>query len=48
MILFGVLGFAILVVDEDKEAIDSMRRPYSTYAVVKASPGSQRDSEVRT
>jgi NADH-quinone oxidoreductase subunit H len=48
MVLFGVLGFAILVVDEDKEAIDSMRRPYSTHAVVKASPGSHRDSEVRT
>ena len=47
MILLGVLGLAILGMDEDKEAIETMRRPYSTYAVVKASPGSRADMEAR-
>ena len=46
MTLTGVLGFVILAVDEDKEALETMRRPYSTYAVVKASPGSHSDKEV--
>jgi len=48
MILLGVLGLAILGMDEDKEAIETMRRPYSTYAVVKASPGSRADMEARS
>jgi NADH-quinone oxidoreductase subunit H len=48
MVLLGVLGFVILVVDEDVEALESMRRPYSTHAVVKASPGSHRDPEARS
>ena len=39
MILSGALGLVILVVDEDKEALATMRRPYSTYAVTKAYPG---------
>ena len=50
MILMGVVGFVILVVDEDKEALENMRRPYSTYIPgrdpVKASPGIHNDSEV--
>tara|TARA_B100000686_G_scaffold198068_1_gene204895 strand:+ start:1337 stop:2863 length:1527 start_codon:yes stop_codon:yes gene_type:complete len=45
MILSGVIGFVILAVDEDKEALETMRRPYSTYAVVKASPGSHSETE---
>ena len=45
MILLGVLGFVILLVDEDKEALESMKRPYSAHTVVKASPGSHVDSE---
>ena len=45
MILSGVLGLVILVVDEDKEALEEMRRPYSTYALSKAYPGSHRDSK---
>ena len=52
MMLMGVAGFAILVLDEDKEALETMRRPYSTYipgrAPEKASPGSHRDSEARS
>jgi NADH-quinone oxidoreductase subunit H len=52
MMLMGVVGFAILVFDEDKEALETMRRPYSTYIPgrdpVKASPGSHRDSEARS
>jgi hypothetical protein len=35
--------FVILAIDEDKEALEVQRRPYSTQAVVKASPGSHRD-----
>ena len=35
--------FVILAIDEDKEALEIQRRPYSTQAVVKASPGSHRD-----
>ncbi|MEC7757252.1 MAG: complex I subunit 1 family protein [Candidatus Thermoplasmatota archaeon] len=46
MILTGVLGLAILVVDEDKEALETMRRPYSTYALSKAYPGSHRDEKL--
>ncbi len=45
MILLGVIGFVILVIDEDKEALESMKRPYSAHTVVKASPGSHVDSE---
>jgi NADH-quinone oxidoreductase subunit H len=52
MMLMGVAGFAILVLDEDKEALETMRRPYSTYipgrSPEKASPGSHRDSEARS
>ena len=47
MILTGVLGIVILFVDEDKEAIEEMRRPYSTYALSKAHPGSHRDPRLR-
>ena len=41
----GVSGiiFVILAIDEDKDALEVQRRPYSTQAVVKASPGSHRD-----
>jgi len=35
--------FVILAIDEDKEALEIQRRPYSTQAVVKASPGSHRE-----
>ena len=35
--------FVILAIDEDKDALEIQRRPYSTQAVVKASPGSHRD-----
>ena len=35
--------FVILAIDEDEEALQAQRRPYSTQAVVKASPGSHRD-----
>ena len=35
--------FVILAIDEDEEALEVQRRPYSTQAVVKASPGSHRD-----
>ena len=52
MMLTGVAGFAILVFDEDKEALETMRRPYSTYipgrAPAKASPGIHSDSEARS
>ena len=34
--------FVILAIDEDEEALEIQRRPYSTQAVVKASPGSHR------
>ena len=47
MILTGVLGMVILFIDEDKEAIEEMRRPYSTYALSKAHPGSHRDPRLR-
>ncbi|HJM24016.1 MAG TPA: NADH-quinone oxidoreductase subunit H, partial [Candidatus Thalassarchaeum sp.] len=46
MILSGIIGLVILVVDEDKEALESMRRPYSTYAVTKAYPGRHPDSKL--
>jgi NADH-quinone oxidoreductase subunit H len=46
MILSGIVGLVILVVDEDKEALESMRRPYSTYAVTKAYPGRHPDSKL--
>mgnify|MGYP001220877492 FL=1 len=50
MMMTGVVGFVILLVDEDKQALESMRRPYSTYIPgrdpVKASPGIHPDSEV--
>ena len=36
----------ILVVDEDKEALETMRRPYSTYALSKAYPGTHRDDKL--
>ncbi len=41
----GISGiiFVILAIDEDKDALEVQRRPYSTQAVVKASPGSHRD-----
>ena len=35
--------FVILAIDEDKEALEVQRRPYSTQTVVKASPGSHRE-----
>ena len=35
--------FVILAIDEDKEALEIQRRPYSTQAVVKASPVSHRE-----
>jgi hypothetical protein len=35
--------FVILAIDEDEEALEIQRRPYSTQAVVKASPGSHRE-----
>lgn len=46
MMLTGVLGLVILVVDEDKEALQERRRPYSTYALSKAHPGSHRDPKI--
>lgn len=46
MILSGIVGLVILAVDEDKEALESMRRPYSTYAVTKAYPGRHPDSKL--
>ena len=42
MTALGILGFIILAVDEDKEAIEEMRRPYNSRTIVKASPGSQK------
>ncbi len=47
MILSGIVGLVILVVDEDKEAIENMRRPYSTYAVTKAYPGRHTDADLQ-
>jgi hypothetical protein len=35
--------FVVLAIDEDKEALEVQRRPYSTQTVIKASPGSHRD-----
>jgi NADH-quinone oxidoreductase subunit H len=35
--------FVILAIDEDEEALEVQRRPYSTPAVVKAAPGCHRD-----
>jgi hypothetical protein len=46
MMLSGIIGLVILVVDEDKEALESMKRPYSTYAVTKAYPGRHPDSKL--
>ena len=42
-----VFEFAQSGTDEDKEAIEEMRRPYSTYALSKAHPGSHRDPRLR-
>jgi len=47
MIMSGIVGLVILVVDEDKEAIENMRRPYSTYAVTKAYPGRHTDADLQ-
>ena len=39
MVLSGIVGLVLLVADEDQEALESMTRPYSTYATTKAYPG---------
>ena len=41
--LFSGGLFVVLAIDEDKEALEVQRRPYSTQTVVKASPGSHRE-----
>ena len=38
---FGI--FLLYIFDEDEEAARLKSRPYSTQAVIKASPGSHRD-----
>jgi NADH-quinone oxidoreductase subunit H len=45
MTALGILGFVILAVDEDKEAIEEMRRPYNSRTTVKASPGSHKQTD---
>ena len=39
----SLIIFLVYIFDEDEEAARLKRRPYSTQAVVKASPGSHRD-----
>jgi hypothetical protein len=39
----SLILFVIYLMDEDEEALDLQSRPYSTQAVIKASPGSHRD-----
>ena len=41
--LVSLILFIVYLMDEDEEALDLQRRPYSTQAVIKASPGSHRD-----
>ena len=45
MTALGVLGFIILAVDEDKEALEEMRRPYNSRTIVKASPGTHKEND---
>ena len=35
----------MLAVDEDKEAIEEMRRPYNSRTIVKASPGTLNETD---
>ena len=39
----SLVVFLVYIFDEDEEAARLKSRPYSTQAVVKASPGSHRD-----
>ena len=41
--VLGIILFVVYAIDEDKDALEYSRRPYSTQTLDKAYPGSRRD-----